>query len=198
MKKWLIGCLMMVLLFTTTTAFAGHIKTDGSVCNSEGYTVYAGSENKTETQHKMQCQTCREVMWENHWKAAGDEPTCKKQARCGLCGLKFGPFGEHKFSEATCVAKATCTVCKLETGEIDPDNHNLEHHAAKAATCTERAGMRTIPAPGAATPPIKKSLRYNTTRCITMQRRPPALRLAGRRMIPALGAATPPIKRSLR
>ena len=138
MKKWLIGCLMMVLLFTTTTAFAGHIKKDGSMCNSEGYTVYAGSENKTETQHKMQCQTCREVMWENHWKAAGDEPTCKKQARCGLCGLKFGPFGEHKFSEATCVARATCTVCQVETGGIDPNNHNLEHHVAKAATCTEK------------------------------------------------------------
>ena len=136
MKKWLIGCLML-LLFVTTTAYAGHIKTDGSTCQSEGY-VCMGSENKTETQHRMQCRTCGEWMWENHWREAGDEPTCKKQVRCGLCGIKFGPLGEHKFSKATCVARATCTVCKLETGEVDPYNHDLEQHKAKAPTCTEK------------------------------------------------------------
>ena len=136
MKKWLIGCLM-ILLFAAPPALAAHKKADGSVCNSAGYTVYLGSENKTETQHRMQCQECGETMWENHWKPAGENPTCQKQVRCGLCGIKFGSFGPHKFSGATCVAKATCTVCKKE-GEIDPNNHDLKPHAAKAPTCTEK------------------------------------------------------------
>ena len=135
MKKWLIGCLML-LLFITTTAYAGHIKTDGSMCQSEAY-ICMGSENKTETQHRMQCRICGEWMWEKHWAEDKDKATCKKQARCGLCGIKYGSLAEHKFSKATCVAKATCTVCKLETGEVDPDNHDLEQHAAKAPTCTE-------------------------------------------------------------
>ena len=136
MKKWLIGCLM-VLLFAAPPALAAHKKADGSVCNSAGYTVYAGSENKTATQHRMQCQECGEVMWEDHWRPAGENPTCKKKVRCGLCGVNFGSFGPHKFSGATCVAKAICTVCK-EEGEIDPNNHDLRPHAAKAATCTEK------------------------------------------------------------
>ena len=138
MKKWLIGCLMALLfmMVITTTAFA-HTKADGTKCNSEGY-ICMGSENKTETQHRMTCKTCGEVMWENHWREPDDEATCKKQVRCGLCGIKFGPFGDHKFSKATCVAKATCTVCKLETGEIDPNNHSLKSHAGKAPTCTEK------------------------------------------------------------
>ena len=136
MKKWLIGCLM-VLLFAAPPALAAHKKADGSVCNSAGYTVYAGSENKTATQHRMQCQECGKVMWEDHWRPAGENPTCKKKVRCGLCGVNFGSFGPHKFSGATCVAKATCTVCK-EEGEIDPNNHDLRPHAAKAPTCTEK------------------------------------------------------------
>lgn len=140
MKKKLTGCLigcLLVLLFMTTPAFA-HIKADGTKCQSEGYDSLLGSENQTETQHRMQCRTCYEIMWENHWRDPKDEPTCKKQVRCGLCGVKFGPFGEHKFSTATCVAKATCTVCKLQTGEIDPNNHDLKPSAAKAPTCTEK------------------------------------------------------------
>ena len=140
MKKKLTGCLigcLLVLLFMTTPAFA-HIKVDGTKCQSEGYDSFLGSENQTETQHRMQCRTCKEIMWENHWRKPDDKPTCKKQVRCGLCGVRFGPFGEHKFSTATCVAKATCTVCKLQTGEIDPNNHDLKHSAAKAPTCTEK------------------------------------------------------------
>ena len=133
MKKWLIGCLM-ILLFAAPPALAGHNKADGSVCNS---VAYIGLREKTETQHRMECRVCHEIMWEDHWKPDGENPTCQKQVRCGLCGMKFGSYGPHKFSGATCVAKATCTVCK-EEGEIDPNNHDLKPHAAKAATCTEK------------------------------------------------------------
>ena len=54
-------------------------------------------------------------------------------------------FSEHKQSEATCVSPAkylgTCSDCGFyrtyDRGDIDPNNHDLIHHAAKAATCTE-------------------------------------------------------------
>ena len=135
MKKWLIGCLM-ILLFAAPPALAAHNKADGSICNSGAF-IYAGSEY-TPTQHRMQCYECHEMVWEDHWTFSfSSGPTCQKQVSCGLCGVNFGPFGAHKFSGATCAAKAICTVCKKE-GEIDPNNHDLKPHAAKAATCTEK------------------------------------------------------------
>ncbi len=132
MKKWLIGCLM-ILLFAAPPALAAHQKADGSVCNSA---AYIGLREKTETQHRIECRVCHEIMWEDHWIPDGENPTCQEQVSCGLCHMKFGPLGPHKFSGATCAAKAICTVCKKE-GEIDPNNHDLKPHAAKAATCTE-------------------------------------------------------------
>ncbi len=133
MKKWLIGCLM-ILLFAAPPALAAHQKADGSVCNS---VAYIGLREKTETQHRMECRVCHEIMWEDHWIPDGENPTCQEQVSCGLCHMKFGPLGPHKFSGATCAAKAICTVCKKE-GEIDPNNHDLKPHAAKAPTCTEK------------------------------------------------------------
>ena len=137
MKKWLIGCLM-ILLFAAPPALAAHNKADGSICNSGAYIMLAGSEYRTPTHHRMQCYECHEMVWEDHWTFSSSGPaTCQDQVVCGLCGMKFGPRGPHKFSQATCVAKAICTVCKKE-GEIDPNNHDLRPHAAKAPTCTEK------------------------------------------------------------
>ena len=138
MKKWLIGCLM-VLLFAAPPALAAHNKSDGGICNSGVYIMCAGSEYRTPTHHRMQCYECHEMVWEDHWTFSSSGPaTCQDQVVCGLCGMKFGPRGPHKFSQATCVAKATCTLCNQEEGEIDPNNHDLKPHAAKAATCTEK------------------------------------------------------------
>ena len=135
MKKWLIGCLM-VLLFAAPPALAAHNKADGSVCNSAAYIALG---DKTEKQHRMACNKCGLVMWEDHWTSSSSEPaTCQEQVSCGLCGMKFGPRGPHKFSQATCVAKATCTLCNQEKGEIDPNNHDMVHRDAKAPTCTEK------------------------------------------------------------
>ena len=64
MKKWLIGCLM-ILLFAAPPALAAHNKADGSICNSGAF-IYAGSEY-TPTQHRMQCYECHEMVWEDHW-----------------------------------------------------------------------------------------------------------------------------------
>ena len=136
MKKWLIGCLM-VLLFAAPPALAAHNKADGSICNSGAYIMLAGSEYRTPTHHRMQCYECHEMVWEDHWTFSSSGPaTCQDQVICGLCQMKFGPRGPHKFSQATCVAKAICTVCKKE-GEIDPNNHDLRPHAAKAPTCLD-------------------------------------------------------------
>lgn len=44
----------------------------------------------------------------------------------------------HSGGMATCTAKAVCTTCDQSYGNINPNNHDLEHHDAKAATCTEK------------------------------------------------------------
>ena len=54
-------------------------------------------------------------------------------------------FSQYKHSEATCASPAkylgTCSDCGFyrtyNLGDIDPNNHDLIHHEAKAATCTE-------------------------------------------------------------
>lgn len=43
----------------------------------------------------------------------------------------------HSGGEATCTAAAKCGGCSQPYGNIDPNNHDLTHHDAKAATCTE-------------------------------------------------------------
>ena len=94
-----------------------------------------------------------------------ETPTCTTGKTCALCGAKYGILGhdwgawtpngngthtrsctrcpEVKTADctggtATCSAKAVCKVCGGEYGEKDPNNHDLEQHAAKAPTCTEK------------------------------------------------------------
>lgn len=95
-----------------------------------------------------------------------ETPTCTTGKTCALCGAKYGILGHdwdawrpnddgtHTRSckrsncdaaetksctggTATCTAKAVCEACGGEYGEKDPNNHDLEQHAAKAPTCTE-------------------------------------------------------------
>ena len=149
MKKWLIGCLM-ILLFAAPPALAGHNKPDGSVCNSGGYYVLQGSENRTETQHKMACNKCGTVMWEDHWTSSSSGPaTCQDQVICGLCQMKFGPCGPHNLvhrdaKAPTCTEKGwnehdACSRCNYTTyyTELPALNHDLVPHAAKAPTCLD-------------------------------------------------------------
>ena len=44
---------------------------------------------------------------------------------------------KHSGGTATCRAEAVCTTCGQQYGNINPNNHDIEHHEAKAATCTE-------------------------------------------------------------
>ena len=103
--------------------------------------------------------------YENH-SGGTETPTCTTGKTCALCGAKYGILG-HAWGEwssagngthirsctrsncdavdtasctggtADCSTKAVCAVCGKEYGEKDPNNHDLEQHAAKAPTCTE-------------------------------------------------------------
>lgn len=94
-----------------------------------------------------------------------ETPTCTTGKTCALCGAKYGILGHdwgawtpingngtHTRSctrcpevdtasctggTATCSAKAVCEACGGKYGERNPNNHDLEQHAAKAPTCTE-------------------------------------------------------------
>lgn len=96
-----------------------------------------------------------------------ETPTCTTGKICRLCWSEYGILG-HAWGEwssagngthirsctrsncnavetadctggtATCSTKAVCEVCGEEYGEKDSNNHDLEQHAAKAPTCTEK------------------------------------------------------------
>lgn len=95
-----------------------------------------------------------------------ETPTCTTGKICRLCWSEYGILGHdwdawrpnddgtHTRSckrsncneaetksctggTATCSTKAVCEACGGEYGEKDPNNHDLEQHAAKAPTCTE-------------------------------------------------------------
>lgn len=44
---------------------------------------------------------------------------------------------KHSGGTATCMAEASCETCGQRYGNRNPNNHDLQHHDAKAATCTE-------------------------------------------------------------
>ena len=96
---------------------------------------------------------------------SGGYATCDSLGMCNTCGGSY--YGGHAWGEwssagngthtrsctnycrevdtanctggtATCSAKAVCEVCGGEYGEKDSNNHDLEQHAAKAPTCTEK------------------------------------------------------------
>ena len=56
-----------------------------------------------------------------------------KDGVCEECGY----ICKHTGGTATCTEKAVCTECGIEYGEVDSKNHDILHHEAKAATCTE-------------------------------------------------------------
>ena len=94
-----------------------------SVCNGE-YTAEHEYEpwSKDANEHWSNCIYCSEERRSSH------------------------SFEQYEHSEATCASPAKyykiCSDCSYQVdpydfGDIDPNNHDLIHHAAKAATCTE-------------------------------------------------------------
>ncbi len=76
-----------------------------------------------------QSPTCANIGWNAY-------DYCKR-VNCGYSTETVIPAtGKHTGGRATCTAKAVCTVCRNEYGEIDADNHDIQHYDAQAATCT--------------------------------------------------------------
>ena len=111
--------------------------------------------------HTRRCKRCNA---EETGSCSGGYATCDTLGMCNTCGGSY--YGGHAWGEwssagngthtrsctnycrevdtakctggkATCTAKAVCEVCKVEYGEKNPNNHALEHRAAKAPTCTK-------------------------------------------------------------
>ena len=83
------------------------------------------------------CETCGGSYYGGHawgkWSSAGNGThirSCMNYCSEVDTASCFG-------GTATCTAKAVCEACGGEYGEIDPNNHDLVQHAAKAPTCTE-------------------------------------------------------------
>jgi len=55
----------------------------------------------------------------------------------GVCDCGAEDIADCSGGTPTCTAGAICDICGLEYGEPDPANHDLAHHDAKPATCTE-------------------------------------------------------------
>ena len=91
--------------------------------------------DKGESGHKPSCYNCDTYFFlEAH---SGGTATCTALAKCDKCGAEYGGYGEHTGGKATCTEKAKCTVCGQPYGDVDPNNHDLINHEAKAPTCTE-------------------------------------------------------------
>ena len=112
--------------------------------------------------HTRRCKRCNA---EETGSCSGGYATCDTLGMCNTCGGSY--YGGHAWGEwssagngthtrsctnycrevdtakctggkATCTTKAVCEVCDTEYGEKDPNNHDLEQHAAQAPTCTEK------------------------------------------------------------
>lgn len=73
--------------------------------------------------------------WDTEWTTS-ETKHWHKCKRTG-CEAKKDEADHTVGTAATCTTKAVCAACNAEYGEKDPDNHDLEEHAAKAPTCTE-------------------------------------------------------------
>ena len=101
------------------------------------------------------CNGCWEIYTASHkfddsWSTTPDEHWkvclhCKEIQNKALHSFVEQPDEKHLKSEATCASPAkylgTCSDCGFyrtyNLGDIDPNNHDLIHHEAKAATCTQ-------------------------------------------------------------
>lgn len=119
---------------------------------------YDGTNTHTRRCKRSNCDA------EETGSCSGGYAACDSLGMCYICGGSY--YGGHDWGEwssagngthirscmnycsevdtasctggtATCTAKAVCEACGGEHGEKDPNNHDLEQHAAKAPTCTE-------------------------------------------------------------
>ena len=86
------------------------------------------------------CETCGGSYYGGHdwdrWTPIYDGTTYTHARSCKNCPEV--DTANCTGGTATCSAKAVCKVCGGKYGERDSNNHDLVHHEAKAATCTEK------------------------------------------------------------
>lgn len=102
-------------------------------CSGEAATV-CGEKNVCEVCHTEYGEPLAHD-WDTEWTTTETQHwhKCKRTG----CEAKKDEADHTVGTAATCTAKAVCATCNAEYGEKDPDNHDLEEHAAKAPTCTE-------------------------------------------------------------
>lgn len=85
------------------------------------------------------CQVCgyrKNNENEHHWNTEYSSSNGQHFHSCSDVGCDEKKDIEDCFGgEATCMETAICSVCKNPYGTINPDNHDLEHHDKKEATC---------------------------------------------------------------
>ena len=133
----------------------------GSYYGGHAWGAWTSDGDGTHGTHTRRCTRCDKEETESCSGGA----TCTSPGVCATCGGSY--YGDHKWinpansslgngthriiclrcglngtasctgGTATCTTKAVCEVCKVEYGEKNPNNHALEHRAAKAPTCTK-------------------------------------------------------------
>ncbi len=107
--------------------------------------------------HAAKAPTCTENGWDSYFACRDCGLSTKKEI--ASLGHSYGSWvsngnGTHTRTckndsshtetkkcfggTASCNARAVCIMCGAEYGEKDLNNHDLTHHGAKAATCTEK------------------------------------------------------------
>ena len=107
-------------------------------CDAKEENVPCGGDSRATCDSLGMCNTCGGSYYGGHawgeWSSAGNGThtrSCTNYCREVDTANCTG-------GTATCSAKAVCEVCGGEYGEKDSNNHDLEQHAAKAPTCTEK------------------------------------------------------------
>ena len=103
-----------------------YVQTTAPTCTEEGV--------KTSS-----CSRCDEERTQSippNGHTLGPDATCTEDQVCTVCGEVVSAASGHiPGSAATCTAPQVCSVCGTEL--VPALGHDLQHHEAKAATCTE-------------------------------------------------------------
>lgn len=125
-----------------------------SACGGEYYADHVFTRWISDSrQHAQPCDVCYGY-GNGEFQNLGTHFDDDRDHQCDACGwvmstCSLEAHAEEKYlaTAATCVSKAQyylhCNYCgRVSTstfeGDIDPDNHDLEHHEGKAPTCTEK------------------------------------------------------------
>ena len=113
------------------SAASGHIPGPAATCTTPQTCTVCGTElapalGHDLQHHEAQAATCTEIGWNAY-------DTC---SRCDYTTYQeIAAKGHTAGPAATCLTSQTCTVCGTELKAAL--GHNLQHHEAQAATCTE-------------------------------------------------------------